>query len=289
MKNYWHLDRPFYWAPTRKLSGEWLPHKSSPDPPPAPDYAGAAKETAAGNLEAAQYATAANRVNQYSPYGSSIYSRGNPTDNADPQWSQTINLSPVGQQLLDYANNSSIGLGKQTGLALDRVNEGLSTPFALGGVQQIADQSYTGQTDRLDPQWKSNEVANDSSLANQGIVRGSEAYENAKRTFNQAKNDAYSQARMNSINTMPQTYQLAVASRQQPLNELNALRTGAQVTNPQFGSVPQQQTTAGANMAQAVGQQGQYDTGLYNADVGSTNSANSSGIAAAATIAAAFI
>src|SRR5690554_6023493 len=38
--------------------------------PKTPDYAGAAKETAAGNLEAAKYATQANRANQYTPWGS---------------------------------------------------------------------------------------------------------------------------------------------------------------------------------------------------------------------------
>jgi hypothetical protein len=43
--------------------------------PPPPDYAGAAQQTAAGNLEAARAAAAANRVNQYTPYGNLIYSQ----------------------------------------------------------------------------------------------------------------------------------------------------------------------------------------------------------------------
>ena len=42
--------------------------------PPAPDYTGAAQATAAGNLEAARATAAANRVNQYTPYGSLEYS-----------------------------------------------------------------------------------------------------------------------------------------------------------------------------------------------------------------------
>ena len=49
--------------------------KSSPK---TPDYAGAAQATAQGNLEATRAAAAANRVNQYTPYGSLVYSR-NPT------------------------------------------------------------------------------------------------------------------------------------------------------------------------------------------------------------------
>ena len=44
------------------------------DAPDAPDYAAAARETAAGNLAAAKYATQANRPNQYTPWGSSEWS-----------------------------------------------------------------------------------------------------------------------------------------------------------------------------------------------------------------------
>jgi hypothetical protein len=46
--------------------------------PQAPDYASAAKETAAGNKEAAQFAVNANRINQVTPYGSLTYSRAQP-------------------------------------------------------------------------------------------------------------------------------------------------------------------------------------------------------------------
>ena len=43
--------------------------------PPMPDYIGAAKQTAESNLEAARSATAANRVNQVTPWGSLTYSQ----------------------------------------------------------------------------------------------------------------------------------------------------------------------------------------------------------------------
>jgi hypothetical protein len=64
---------------------------------------------------------------------------------------------------------------------------------------------------------------------------------------------------------MPQTYQLAQAAYDQPLNRLNALRTGQQVTNPTFQNVPMQATTAGPDMLGAAQAGGQYNMGLYNA------------------------
>ncbi len=246
----------------------------SPSPPPAPDYAGAAQQTAAGNLEAAQYATKANRVNQYTPYGNLIYSQDNPSD-PNSQWSSRIDLSPTGQQLLNYSDQSQLGLGEQTGQALGRVNDSLSQPFDQASVDKMYDTSYKTQTDRLDPQFEHSQARVENQLVNQGLRPGTEAYDDAMRNFNVGKNDAYSQARQNAINTMPQTFQLATAARNQPLNELNALRTGSQVTNPSFNnSVPQQQTTSGANVLGATQATGQYNQGLYNSQVATSNQQN---------------
>lgn len=50
--------------------------------PPPPDYEGAARATAQGNLEATRYATEANRINQFTPYGSLTY-RQTPSTSVD--------------------------------------------------------------------------------------------------------------------------------------------------------------------------------------------------------------
>ena len=303
--------------------------------PKAPDYIGAANATAAGNLEAAKYATQANRINQHTPYGSLIYSQGpagstfdqsgydaalkiynqqldnynrqssnvssrgltpsigflgeqqtrrgaapiapdrNSFNRADPaggQWSSTVNLSPVGQQLLDYSNNSALGLGKLQDTALQSTQSTLSNPFDYGSVQDVQDDAYKSYTSRLDPQWAQNEESQASRLANQGIVQGSRAYDDSMRVFNQGKNDAYQQAITGAINSSPQTLQLAQALRNQPLNELNALRTGSQVTNPTFTPVPQQATTAGADLLGAAN--GQYQNKLNSYNASQANSGN---------------
>ncbi len=70
---------------------------------------------------------------------------------------------------------------------------------------------------------------------------------------------------------MPQTYQLASSIYQQPLNQLNAIRTGAQIQNPTFQPAGMQQTTPGANYLGASQAQSGYDQGLYNSQVGQNN------------------
>jgi Chaperone of endosialidase len=92
------------------------------DAPAAPDYTAAAKQTAEGNLAAAQYATQANRANQYNPYGSLTWEQG--TDaNGKPnnQWTQRVNLNETGQKLLDADNQTSLGLSGLQNQATQRV------------------------------------------------------------------------------------------------------------------------------------------------------------------------
>lgn len=58
--------------------------------------------------------------------------------------------------------------------------------------------------------------------------------------------------------------------RQQPLNELNALRTGSQVSAPQFGSTPQG-NVQGADIASMYNNQYQGQLAAYNGQVASNN------------------
>lgn len=218
-------------------------------------------------------------VNQNTPYGNLKYTQTGTSNNGNPTYTASIDLSPTGQKLLDYSNQTQLGLGQLQGTALGTAQNVLSKPMDLSSVKDIEDQSYANQTARLDPQWKQNDEAQAAQLANQGITQGSEAYNNAMRTYGQTKNDAYTQARLAALSTAPQTYQLATATRNQPLNELSAIMTGSQVQNPSFVSTPQQQATPGANMLGAAQAQGQFDQanyanqmGLYNSQVGQNNS-----------------
>lgn len=225
--------------------------KGSSSPPPAPNYSQAAQQTQASQM-----------VSQNTPYGSLKYS-GDP--NSPSGYQSTVTLSPTGQQLLDQQNQISVGLGNQALGGLANVGNTLSKPFDYGSVGDVQDQAYKTYTARLDPQWERQEQQLRTQLANQGIPVGSEAWNNEMRSFNQGKNDAYSQANLAAIQTAPQTLQLAEALRTQPLNELNALRTGSQVTTPQFTPQP------GANYLGATTAAGNYATDIYNQKIAQQN------------------
>lgn len=101
----------------------------SPEQAPVPDYAGAAQATAQGNLEAARAATAANRVNQVTPYGNLTYTQTGKDSYGNPTWTATTDLSEVGQQLLDNDNAIALGLGGTTQAALQNVANTMGQPF----------------------------------------------------------------------------------------------------------------------------------------------------------------
>lgn len=114
------------------------------------------------------------------------------------------------------------------------------------------------------------QFANQAAQGNFGMGQQNAALQNqvAQQQFQQglANANLSNQSRQQAI--QEQAYM-----RQLPLNELNALRTGAQVQNPQF------QPYQGANIGQtpifqAAQLQGQADQNIYNQQAGSANSFN---------------
>lgn len=237
---------------------------SKPDAPATPDYKGAAEATAAGN-----------RVNQYTPYGSLTYSQSGQDPQGNPIYDQRVNLSPVGQQLLDAQNNTSLGLAGLQGQGLNAVrglfgnlpSASQLTPSPINPGQTAQDAIMA----RVNPMLNRQQDRMNNQLANQGIGIGSEAYTNAQKDFGQQANDAYSQAALQGINVGQQARQQGMNEQgfysQMPINLLNAVRTGSQVNNPTFGA-----TAPGANYSQAAAQQGQGALNQYNAQVGNANS-----------------
>lgn len=243
--------------------------------PPAPDYVGAAKETAAGNLDAARANIAANRVNQYTPYGSLEYEVSGEDKFGNPMWKATQSLAPAQQQLLDYQNKTSLGLGELTGKGLGYVSNMLDNPFDTSQLPSTGfnpSQTYQeAYMQRLAPQIQQGREKLEQQLANQGIQLGSEAYDRAMRNQAQRENDLLLGATTQGFGVGQQARQSALQEqaylRNEPLNTLSAVRTGAQVQGPTFVNPAMQANTAGADILGAT-QMG------YNANLAASNAQN---------------
>ena len=255
--------------------GGFLGLGPAPSAPAPPDYRAAAQETAQGNIDAARVATAANRVNQITPYGSLKYDITGADPYGNPTYTATQSLSPEQQQILNYQNQASIGLGRLAGQGLGYVENMLASPFDTSKLPSTGfnpSQSYQdAYMQRLAPQIQQGRDRLEQRLANQGIQLGSEAYDRAMQNQAQRENDLLlgattqgfdvgNRARAAAFNEL--AYQ-----RNEPINTLSAVRTGSQVQGPQFVNSFNQATTAGPDIL-AASQMG------YNAQMGDFNAKN---------------
>jgi len=247
-----------------------------PDIPATPDYTGAAQATASGNLDAARAATAANRVNQVTPYGTLQYSVTGQDPYGNPTWTSTSALSPDQQALYDYDIASSKGLGQLQSKGLSYVSNMLDKPFDTSGLPSTGinagEQMSESIMRRLQPTLAMEQKQFDTNMANQGIPLGSEAYQNAKRMFDERQNDrlvsSIIQGTQTGLQARGQGFSEQAYQRNEPINTLNAVRSGSQVTNPNsfFVSAPQQATTAGADYLGAAGMTGNAAIAAANAE-----------------------
>ena len=277
--------------------GGFLGLGPAPSAPAAPDYRAAARETAQGNLEAARAATAANRVNQITPYGSLNYEITGQDQYGNPTWTATQTLSPAQQQLLDYQNQASLGLGRVSGQGLGYVEQMLATPFDTSKLPSTGfnpSQTYQeAYMQRLAPQLQMGREQLAQDLANKGIDIGSKAYENAMRMQAQRENDLLAAATTQGFGVGQQARQQALQEqaylRNEPINTLSAVRTGAQVQGPTFINAPQQATTTGPDLLTAAQAQGQYALGDFNARQAAQGGFNQGLMGLGGTLGAAYL
>jgi hypothetical protein len=231
--------------------GGFLGLGPAPSAPAAPNYAAAAQETAQGNLDAARAATAANRVNQVTPYGNLDYTISGEDPYGNPTWTATTSLSDTGRQLLNNQNAASLGLGSaitsQLGQVQDVMGRGFNpnTPAiqyggqapTLGQVGQAGQAQGMGNAptlqtgldyqgmegwdkatalinQRLQPQIQQSEERLQAQLANQGIVPGTEAYNRAMTQQGQRTNDLLTQAQLAGQNVQQNMFGQALQGGQ---------------------------------------------------------------------------
>ena len=254
---------------------------NTPDQPAAPDYTAAAEATAEGNLEMAEYTTAANRPDMYNPYGSSTW-----TQNGD-NWTNTVAMSPEQQALFAQQQQNQALQGDLAGQGLANTGDMFATPYQTG-LDPLGsyDDQRAGIIDammaRTTEDVAEQRDAKASQLVAQGIPRGSEAFFKEMKAFDRQLTDAKQQAEIyatDQISTMTsddratrnQGISEALLERQTPLNEYNALMSGSQVSNPAFNDFAQQGQILGPDYMGATTAEGAWDLAGWNAQVAGSN------------------
>ena len=82
----------------------------------------------------------------------------------------------------------------------------------IGDFQRFSDNAYNESVRRLDPQFEAQQRSFEQDMVNRGISPGTEAYDNARANFEQARNDAYATARA-------QADQMGLAAQNQSFNQ----------------------------------------------------------------------
>jgi hypothetical protein len=221
----------------------------------APSAAKQAAAQSTADKETSWYNALLQNMDQITPYGNLTYEQSG-TKSA-PKWTSTINLSPEQQQIFASQNRQDIAMNQLGEQQIGRIGDAVASPFSYGGIKNAlptADdimgqqmRSEEAFMSRLNPQFAQDEEALRTRLINQGIGQGSQAYQREMDTFNQARNDARSQAVLagqqyggtaqnQALDRRLQEINEYSTQRNAPLNEYIGLTSGTQIVNPQFSS-----------------------------------------------------
>ena len=209
--------------------------KDKPDPVQIVNPQAAAGQQASYNRDAALEQRALNMVDQYTPDGSTTYeATGGERVSGIPDYKITQTLSPEQAALKNLTTQAATKYGQIGNTQLDAVRGSFEQPFNVSNIlyggtggatlgtagpqinEQVRQDAIDAIIARSQPQADRDRGALETSLANQGFVTGTAAYN-------------------------------------EPLAELSSFMTGAQPTGPQFLPTPQGQIAPADYMGAAYG------------------------------------
>jgi hypothetical protein len=169
------------------------------------------------------------------PYGSLTYEQTGTSESGTPTYTATQTLTPDQQRLLDIGERTATTLGRTAEQQAGAVQSTLAEPIDLSNSATEAYLFDLGEA-QLEPYFTEEQAQLDTRLRTEGIMPGSDAYIDEMNNFNDQQYDAYQELLLTGHTTATQDI---LTERNQPLNELNALMTGSQVTQPSYVSTPQ--------------------------------------------------
>lgn len=205
----------------------------TPSPPPAPDPAQTAAAQAQANKETAVTQYGLNATNQVTPQGSLTYKQIGSWPDGTPRYEATQTYSPGEQKIYETGTQTRQNLADIGATQSGKIGELLNTPYSLN---EATEKKIAGlQKGFLDPQWTEQENSLKTQLINSGVRPGSEAYTRAMRDFSTNRQRAYDQSYLDAYKTAEAS---SLTERNQPINEITALMSGSQVSNPAYQSTP---------------------------------------------------
>lgn len=274
-------------------------------PPTGPSASSLISQQSGANTDAALLQAQLNRVDTTTPFGSQKFGRvADPSAPGGYRYTQDISFSPTQQKLYDAETSNQIASQGIAGNMQGRVADSVANPLDLSSAgaaekamsgdafSQDRDKVTSALFDRLTrlrkPQMDRDRSALDVQLRNQGLMPGTEAYDNGMKSMLDSQNTEMSDAADRALlaggteqsrlqadsranaglnnQVRSQAVQETLLKRQQPLAEFNSFRTGNTPTLPTFqpfgmGSVSPVNTTAAAQT------QYQSQADAYNAKI----------------------
>ena len=216
---------------------------NSPKTPPAPDPVKTAQSQAGMNVSTGISQQLLNQTDQVTPDGSLSYTQNGFSSYTDPfgktvnvpKFTATQKLSDQQQQLHDINGQADINLATLGRDQSAKLSGLLDRPVDLNN-DAVESRLMDLGTKRLNPQFARDEDALRTRLINSGIRQGSDAWNTEMGNFGQRKNDAMNQL---ALSGRGQALQEILTERNQPLNEITALMSGSQVSQPNWVGTPQ--------------------------------------------------
>jgi len=217
--------------------------------PKPPDPAKTAAAQSAMNRETAITEYGLNATNQVNPWGEVGYEQIGTWPDGTPRYQQTTSLSGEQQGIFDQTQAAQQNLANIANQQSSFLGEYLNDPFEYSN-QDAENWAFDLASQRIMPQQQQNEAAMLTRLANSGIRPGSAAYDAEMARMSMANNDQWNQL---ALTGRQQGFSEAMASRNQPINEITALMSGSQVSNPsQMSGGTPQSNVAGVDYAGLV-------------------------------------
>jgi hypothetical protein len=252
------------------------PIVSSPSPPKPPDPTQTAAAQTATNVDTAIANAGLSHTNQVTPDGSLTYNQTGSQTMTDqngktyqlPTYTATQAYSPQNQAIYDQSQATKLGLATLGNKETQKISGllGSNLDLSSGNIDKYTNDHYLSG---FNNQWDRSQASLDQKLADQGIQLGSEAYSNAMRDFSTTKQAANDQFLGDMYNNAQNAI---ITQRNQPINEISALMSGSQISQPNYVTTPSTQLPT-VDQAGLINQNYQNQVGAYNTQLQQSNAA----------------